>query len=117
MITSRLAITVLQHVNTARISHNTANDSLPVYRNTHVRPPVGDYFECRDERNVYRGSNPCPTNMAPHNGICKTFSKFQHHFGRLGTVLTALVGQTETTKVNGRDIVISSTLALTATLH
>ncbi|CAC5391699.1 unnamed protein product [Mytilus coruscus] len=41
------------------------------YRHIYVWPPVEDYFKCRDERNIYRGSNPCPTNMAPHNGKCK----------------------------------------------
>lgn len=28
------------------------------------------YFECRDERNIYNGFNPCPSNMEPYNGIC-----------------------------------------------
>ncbi|CAC5391695.1 unnamed protein product [Mytilus coruscus] len=31
----------------------------------------GTYFECKDERNIYGGANPCPTGMAPYNGECK----------------------------------------------
>ncbi|CAG2235518.1 unnamed protein product [Mytilus edulis] len=39
-----------------------------IYRNKYVSPLRDIYFECRDERNIYGGPNPCPTNMAPHNG-------------------------------------------------
>lgn len=42
-----------------------------IYRNRFIWPLVEEYFVCRDERNIYRGSNPCFTNMAPYNGKCK----------------------------------------------
>ncbi|XP_063401938.1 uncharacterized protein LOC134686193 isoform X2 [Mytilus trossulus] len=40
-----------------------------VYDNMYILH--GYYFECRDERNIYGGANPCKTNMAPHNGECR----------------------------------------------
>ncbi|XP_052087816.1 uncharacterized protein LOC127724843 [Mytilus californianus] len=41
-----------------------------IHRNTYISPLGGEYFECQDERNIYSGQNPCPTNMAPYNGKC-----------------------------------------------
>ncbi|XP_052086947.1 protein jagged-1-like [Mytilus californianus] len=42
----------------------------------------GTYFECKDERNIYVGENPCPTSMAPYNGECKDLFEIPiNHYG------------------------------------
>ncbi|CAG2189164.1 unnamed protein product [Mytilus edulis] len=64
----------------------------------------GYYFECRDERNIYGGANPCKTNMAPHNG------EYQQLFGGLETGSYATVVKMETIEANGWKGVISTTL-------
>lgn len=42
------------------------------------------YFECLDERNIYRGSNPCLTNMAPYNGKCKDLFEIPASYWEVG---------------------------------
>ncbi|XP_071135271.1 uncharacterized protein [Mytilus edulis] len=43
-----------------------------IHRNEYI------YFECQNERNIYGGQNPCPSNMAPHNGKCTDLFEIQH---------------------------------------
>ncbi|CAC5391687.1 unnamed protein product [Mytilus coruscus] len=42
------------------------------------------YFECQNERNIYGGQNPCPTNMSPYNGKCKDLFEIQPSNWQLG---------------------------------
>ncbi|CAC5391691.1 unnamed protein product [Mytilus coruscus] len=40
-----------------------------IHRDENI-PEAGLYFECQNERIIYGGQNPCPTNMVPYNGKC-----------------------------------------------
>lgn len=55
---------------------------------------VGYYFECKDERDIYNGSNPCQTNMAPHNGKCRDIFEIQTTYWVVGNAVVCS-GQTK----------------------
>ncbi|CAG2229574.1 unnamed protein product [Mytilus edulis] len=48
-----------------------------IHRNEYISQS-SRYFECQNERNIYGGQNPCPSNMAPHNGKCTDLFEIQH---------------------------------------
>ncbi|VDI13801.1 Hypothetical predicted protein [Mytilus galloprovincialis] len=55
-----------------------------IYRNKYVAPPGEIYFECRDERNIYGGANPCTANMAPHHGKCRDLYEIPSSYWGVG---------------------------------
>ncbi|XP_052086945.1 uncharacterized protein LOC127724124 isoform X2 [Mytilus californianus] len=55
-----------------------------IHRNTYISPPGENYFECQDERNIYGGQNPCPTNMAPYNGKCRDLFEIPASYWQVG---------------------------------
>ncbi|CAG2235509.1 unnamed protein product [Mytilus edulis] len=55
-----------------------------IYRNVYVEPPGGHYFECQDERSIFDGGNPCPTNMAPYNGKCRNLFEIPTTYWHVG---------------------------------
>ncbi|VDI08421.1 Hypothetical predicted protein [Mytilus galloprovincialis] len=55
-----------------------------IYRNKYIEPPGEFYFECQNERIIYSGENPCQTNMAPYNGICRDMFKIPASYYQVG---------------------------------